>query len=81
MRWAPSSFERLWEFESDMGLALIAFLAAFLSLTGLGAYDAGIAVGYPSYAPYDKLVAFVNATGSTIVVQGPIVVASVIFLM
>ncbi|MGO9713519.1 MAG: hypothetical protein ACLQBL_31985 [Polyangiaceae bacterium] len=43
------------------------------TLTGLAS---GIAVGYPSYAPDDQFVAFVNATGSTNNVQGPLAVAS-----
>jgi hypothetical protein len=46
------------------------------SLVGLTGGDAGIAAGYPSYSPDDKMVAFVNATGSTATVQGPIDVAS-----
>ena len=43
------------------------------TLTGL---PGGVAAGYPSYAPDDKMIAYVDATGSTNVVKGPIVVAS-----
>jgi hypothetical protein len=43
------------------------------TITGL---PAGVAAGYPSYAPDDKYVAYVDATGSTNDVKGPIVVAS-----
>jgi hypothetical protein len=43
------------------------------TLTGL---PAGVAAGYPAYSPDDKYVAYVDATGSTNVVQGPIKTAS-----
>jgi len=45
---------------------------AAATLNGL---DAGIAAGYPSYAPDDKLVAYVNATGATKDIHGPIFTA------
>jgi hypothetical protein len=43
------------------------------TLTGL---PSGVAAGYPQYAPDDKQVAYMDATGSTTNVQGPIVVAA-----
>jgi hypothetical protein len=43
------------------------------SLTGL---PSGVAAGYPTYSPDDKMVAYVDATGSTNNIHGPIVVAS-----
>ena len=65
---ATSSF---WQFGSTPVAA---------TLTGL---PSGIAAGYPSYAPDDKYVAYVDTThlvdggtGTTNVVQGPLVVAS-----
>ena len=42
------------------------------TLTGL---PSGVAAGYPSFAPDDKLVAYVDATGKTANFSGPIVVA------
>src|SRR6185437_6726228 len=43
------------------------------TLTGL---PSGVAAGYPGYSPDDKMVAYVDATGSTNNIHGPIVVAS-----
>ena len=43
------------------------------TITGL---PGGVAAGYPSYAPDDKYVAYIDATGSTNNVKGPIVVAA-----
>jgi hypothetical protein len=43
------------------------------TLTGL---PAGVAAGYPSYSPDDTLMTYVDATGSTQNIHGPIVVAS-----
>lgn len=38
--------------------------------------DAGVAAGYPSYAPDDKYIAYVDVTGSTNNVSGPLVTAA-----
>jgi hypothetical protein len=43
------------------------------TLTGL---PSGLPAGYPSYAPDDKYVAYMDATASTTNVQGPIVMAA-----
>jgi hypothetical protein len=43
------------------------------SVTGL---PSGVAAGYPSYSPDDKYVAYVDATGKTQDVQGPLVMAA-----
>jgi hypothetical protein len=45
---------------------------AAATLNGL---DAGLAAGYPSYAPDDKLIAYVDATGQTANFQAPIMTA------
>jgi hypothetical protein len=44
------------------------------ALVGLG--DAGLAAGYPSYSPDDTRVAYIDVTGSTNSVHGPLMVAS-----
>jgi hypothetical protein len=44
----------------------------FASINGL---PPGVAAGYPSYSPDDKYVAYINVTGMTQNVQGPMVVA------
>jgi hypothetical protein len=45
-------------------------------MAALNGLPAGLSAGYPQYAPDDKMIAYMDATGSTSNVMGPLVVAN-----
>ncbi len=61
---AGTSTSSFWQFGASPQAA---------TLSGL---PAGVAAGYPSFSPDDKLIAYVDATGSTQDVKGPIMVGN-----
>jgi hypothetical protein len=46
------------------------------ALGTLNGLPSGVAAGYPTYSPDDKMVAYVDATGSTNNIHGPIITAN-----